>query len=134
MPLLVKLLVKPTTAAPFSVNVPLIVTFEPKVSEAAALSEIAPPVLINTAPEKVLVPVALLIANIPLAPFPMVVVPVTPIVNPPTVKVVPSPIERLPPILRFAAVVADTVPLNVKLLLIAVTANVFAPEPESIRL
>ena len=89
--LLVRFPAMPTMAAPFSVNVPLIVTSEPNESVAAADSDRVAPLLIVTAPVNVLVPVALVMDKIPLAPLPIVDVPVTVHAKPPaTDKVVPS--------------------------------------------
>ena len=61
-------------------------------------------------PVKVLVPVADDIASVPLVPPPTVVVPVTVNGKPAAVKVLPSAIERLPLIVKFAVVVVVKVP------------------------
>ena len=96
---MVRLPAIPTTAAPFSVKVPpvLMFTSEPNASVAAedAFSWKIPPLLIVTAPVNVLVPVADEMVRVPPVVAPTVVVPPTPRVKAPAVKVVPSPIERL---------------------------------------
>jgi hypothetical protein len=118
-----------------AVNVPLLVIPPLKVGVMAALSVQEAFALIVTKPVKVLPGfVAEEKDNVPDVPLPTVVVPVTAIVNAPIVRAVPSPTERAPPIVRFAPVVAVADPLNVRLLFTVVTANVFAPEPESVRL
>ena len=86
----------PTTATPFSVNVPLIITSDPNERVAAALSVKAPPAFIVTAPVNVFVLVALFIVNVPLVPFPIVVVPVTVNALPPLVNEPPSLMIRVP--------------------------------------
>ena len=103
---------------------------------------------------KVFVPVALLIARVPLVPAPTVVVPVTPKAKPPAVNVVPSPIPRFPAIARAALVVRVDVPLKLTLPatevigevalalplkvrfppIVVTPVKVFAPEPERVRL
>jgi len=97
VPLLVRFPAILTIAAPFSVIVPpvLIIMSEPNDNVAAAVSVIAPPLLMVTAPVNVLVPVAEEMASVPLVPPPTVVVPVTPRVNAPTVKVIPLSIAIL---------------------------------------
>jgi hypothetical protein len=93
-----------------------------------------PPALIVTKPVKILVPVAEEMVKLPVVPAPTVVVPDTVKAKPAAVKVVPSPIERLPPIVRFAALVAVAVPLNVKFLVtVVIVPNVSAP-PLRVRL
>ena len=116
-----------------------IVRSEPKASCVAALSVIAPPVFIVTAPVKVFV-VPLPVPdkdNVPLVPPPTVVVVPTLKVNAPTVKEVASPIFKDPVIARLSAVVAATVdPLRIKLPPIEVIplAKTLVPEPESVTL
>jgi hypothetical protein len=72
-------------------------------------------------------------SNVPLVPPPIVVVPVTPIVKAGTVKVVPSPMERLPPTARFAAVVAVAVPLKVRLPATVVIAQKVSAPPLKVK-
>ena len=96
-PLLVKLPAKPTTAAPFSVNVPVMVTSEPNDSCAATVSDNVAPAAIVTAPVNVFVPVALVNVRVPLVPPPIVVAPVTVNGNaPPTLNVGPFPKIKVP--------------------------------------
>ena len=89
VPLLVRFPAMPTTAAPFSVNVPLIVTSEPNERAAATLSVRVAPLLIVTAPVNVLAPV-----------LASVKVPETDVV-PPTVKVhvLVAPVANVAPAL-----------------------------------
>jgi len=79
VPLFVRLPAIPTTAAPLSVNVPVIVTSLPNESCAAADSDKTPLLLIVTAPVKVFVPVAEFVVNVAVDPLPLptVVVPLT---------------------------------------------------------
>lgn len=89
----------PTTAAPFSVKVPVMVTLLPNDNCAAAVSDKLAPAFIVTTPVNVLVPVALVIVKLlPVTPPPMVVVPETVNVKPPTERddnVVGSSITRV---------------------------------------
>jgi len=118
VPLLVRLPAIPTTAFPFSVNVPplLIVTSEPNVNASATDSVIIAPLLIVTAPVKVFVPVVEVMFKMPLVPFPTVVVPDTVNEKAPTLKVVPSPILKLPPIIVEIRVEIEALPVRLKLL------------------
>lgn len=77
VPLLVKFPAIITVAAPFSVSVPEMVTSFPNVNCAATDSDNVAPEFIVTAPVKVFIPVELVKVKIPLAPSPIVVVPVT---------------------------------------------------------
>ena len=137
MPLFVKLPAIPTTAAPNSVNVPLMVTSLPNVIASATDSDNVPPLLIVTAPVKVFVPVALEMANVDA--LATVVVPVTPNVNPAAVKVaalVPSPTNKFPPIVISTTVAVDAVPPRVKLpaILVVPACKVFVPLPDKVKL
>ena len=87
-------------------------------------------------PLNALVPVAEDIVSIPLAPAPIVVVPLTVKANAPAVKVVPSPTLKLPVILKFATKLVVTVPLNVKFPEIDTVpvCKVVVPEPERVKL
>lgn len=120
-----------------AVKVPLFVMPLLKVEVTAALSvQFAPP-LIVTRPVKVLEGfVAEEKVNVPDDPPPTVVVLLTVKVNAPTVRVVPSPTERLPVIVKLAAVVDVAVPLNVRLPPIAVVPDckVLPPLPLRVRL
>jgi len=89
-----------------------------------------------TRPLRFSTPAALLMTMLPLDPPPTVVVPVTVSGNPATAKVVPSPMERLPPIVKPTTVVAVAVPLRVRLPPIPMVpvANVLAPVPKRLRL
>ena len=70
----------------------------------------------------------------PDTPPPTVVVPVTVQANAAAIKVVPSPIERLPPIAKAATVVAVAVPLRVRFPFIVETlVRVFAALPERVK-
>jgi hypothetical protein len=98
---------------------------------AAAVSFQVPPLLIVTLPVYVLAPLVLLFAWVPLT----VVVPATEKLNPPTVKVVPVPISRLPPMVTLVAMEALVVPLIVRFPLIVETfVNVFVELPDKVRL
>jgi len=94
------------------------------------------PELTVTLPLKAFVPVAEDILKVPLAPPPTVVVPDTVNAKPAAVKVVPSPIERLPLMTKPTTVVAVAKPLKVRLPPIAVVAapNVLVPLPERVKL
>jgi len=107
-----------------------------KTGVTAAFSVHDAPVLTVTKPTKVLNgPVALEKTIDPLVPPPTVVVPFTVNAKPADVNVVPSPIERLPPMVMVATVVVDAVPLKDKLPVTEVAAlKVFAPLPERVRL
>jgi len=134
---LVRLPANPTTAAPDSVIVPLLVTPPvPNERVAAALSVKAPPVLMATAPLKVFVLDADETVNVDA--LATVVVPVTVNVKAAAVKteaLVPSPTSKLPPMVKAALVVAFVVaPLTVRLCSTLVLLIVLAPEPERIRL
>ena len=183
VPLLVKFPPNPTTAAPFSVNVPPIVTSEPNTSDPAAVSVKAAPLLIVTAPVKVFVPV-LASVNVPetdvVPPTVRVHVFVAPVINvdpelmvsgTPAFKVnaayvviAPVFVIMIPPVAVkgvihssavavYAAgllycsvafgpyVITPAVTMTVAVpskestpLTVGVVANVFIPEPESVRL
>jgi len=114
--------------------VPLLVIPLLNVGVIAALSVQLAPASIVTNPPKVLAGfVADEKAKVPDTPPPTVVVPVTPSVKAPTVKVVPSPTERLPLIAKLAPVVDVAVPLTVRFPAIVVTVKVFTPLPESVK-
>ena len=81
-----------------------------------------------TVPEYVLVPVVLLCVKVPETE----VVPITVILLPVTVNVVPDPTLRFPLIDMAVAVDAVIVPEVIKSpLIVATLVNVFAPEPDS---
>lgn len=93
------------------------------------------PAAVVMAPTKILVPVAELITRLPLVPPPTVVVPLTVRSKPAAVKVVPSPIAKLPPIFKLTAVVVLAVPVSVRspLMVVVVALKVLAAEPENMR-
>jgi hypothetical protein len=121
----------PALKAPLLVMPPLKVT-----GELAEVLVQAPPALMVTGPVNILVPVAEVMFSAPLAPPPTLVVPVTVKANPAALNVVPSPIFKLPPIVKPATVVVVAVPLKVRFPVIEVVpvCNVLAPALERVRL
>ena len=112
-----------------AVKVPLLVMPLLKVGAMAAPSFQVAPLLMVTKPVNVL---AGMVAeekdNVPEVPAPTVVVPVTPNVKAPTVKAVPSPMDRFPLTVRLAPVVAVALPLNVRFpATVVIAPNVSAP-------
>ena len=97
--------------------------------------QVAPDAIV-TSPAKSGVADELLMTRLPLVPPPIVEVPATVKENPDTLRLHPSPIDRLPPIDIVATVVMEAVPPNIRLPPTeAVDAvKVFTPLPERIRL
>ena len=118
------------------VNVGVVVIPPRKTGVIAALSVHDAPVLTVTKPTKVLTGFVAFEKTIdPLVPPPTVVVPLTVNKNPADVKVVPSPIERFPPMVIVATVVVAAVPLKERFPVTEVPElNVLAPLPERVRL
>ena len=112
------------------VNPFLKVTVElPELFQLAPFAKVTRPLKIGVAAE-------LLITRLPLVPPPMVVVLDTNNGKPATVKVVPLPVLKLPPIDSAETVVAEAVPPRVRLPVTEVVPEVipFAPVPDRVRL